>query len=376
MKIMINCSTLKKGGVLQVGHSLVSELLQRSDHEYYFVLSSRLRKDFPDMEDGERFITHDVRPSVYLSLTGREKRLDALEKTIRPEVVFTVFGPSYWKPRSPHLCGYAKAVYNYPDSPFVRNMPRMKKWRLSLLRILHLHDFKHHNQGLVVETRDIASRLGKLLPSKKVYVVSNTYNQVFDQGALWDERLRLPDFDGLTLLSITANYRHKNLQVIPEVITYLRDRHPSLRFRFVLTLDREDYQRISEEHARHILFLGRVSIYQVPSLYRQADLMFMPTLLECFSATYPESMRMGVPILTSDMSFARDVCGDAAMYFDPLSPQSIGEAIYTLASKKELRSELAERGQKRLASFENAQTRAQKYIEILLTTYEANHSKF
>jgi glycosyltransferase involved in cell wall biosynthesis len=376
MKILINCSMLKKGGVLQVGHSFVSQLLNQNDHDYYIVLSSLLRKDFPEMEDGPRFITYDVKPSVFLSLTGREKKLDALVESIQPDVVFSVFGPAYWKPKCPHVSGYAKAAYFYPDSPFIQSMPIRKKIRLLLLRTLHMHDFKRFNQALVVETNDAARRLESLIPSKKVFVVSNTYNQVFDHPELWDDTLNLPDFEGITLLSITANYPHKNLSVIPGVISYLKEHYPALKFRFVLTLNRNDYRSVDEEQARHILFLGPVSIHQVPSLYKQSDLMFMPTLLECFSATYPESMRMSVPILTSDMPFARDVCGDAALYFDPLSIQSIGEAIHSLASSEALRSEMVERGQLRLSTFETFKTRAQKYIELLETSYEANHSKF
>ncbi|TFH24056.1 MAG: glycosyltransferase [Bacteroidia bacterium] len=376
MKILINCSMLKKGGVLQVGHSLVSELLHQKDHDYYFILSSLLRKDFPEMEEGPRFITYNVTPSVFLSLTGREKKLDALVERIQPDVVFSVFGPTYWKPKCPHVSGYAKAAYFYPDSPFIQGMPVRRKIRLFILKTLHMHDFKRFNQALVVETNDAAKRLESLIPSKKVFVVSNTYNQVFDQPELWDNTLKLPEFEGITLLSITANYRHKNLAVIPGVISYLKEHYPSLKFRFVLTLNRNEFRSVDEEQARHILFLGRASIHQVPSLYKQSDLMFMPTLLECFSATYPESMRMSVPVLTSDMPFARDVCGDAALYFDPLSIESIGEAIYTLASSEDLRSDMAERGQHRLATFETSLTRAQKYIDILETSYEANHSKF
>jgi len=376
MKILINCSMLKKGGVLQVGHSFVSELLLRKDHDYYFILSSLLRKDFPEMEESPRFITYDVIPSVLLVLTGREKKLDAMVERIQPDVVFSVFGPSYWKPKCTHVCGYAKAAYFYPDSPFIQRMPFRRKLKLSVLKTLHMRDFKRFNQALVVETKDAASRLETLVPSKKVFVVSNTYNQVFDQPDLWDDSLKLPEFDGITLLSISANYRHKNLALIPDVISYLKEHDPSLKFRFVLTLNKSDYRSVDEEVARHILFLGPVSILQVPSLYKQSDLMFMPTLLECFSATYPESMRMSVPILTSDMPFARDVCGDAALYFDPLSPESIAKAIHSLASSEALRSEFADRGKSRLATFETSLTRAQKYIDILETSYEANHSKF
>ena len=375
MKILINCSSLKKGGVLQVGHSFVSELLDRKDHDYYFVLSSLLRKDFPEIEDSQRFITYDVKPSVYLSLTGKEKYLNALCDTINPDVVFSVFGPAYWKPSCTHVSGYAKCSYIYPESPFIQQMPLLTKLRLLLLKALHMYDFKRFNQGLVVESTDTANRLRIVLPSKEIEVVSNTYNQVFDEPELWDNSLELPHFEGITLLSISANYKHKNLEIIPAVIKYLKQTYPSLKFRFVLTLNRENFTDLEEEIARHILFLGRVSIYQVPSLYKQSDLMFMPTLMECFSATYPESMRMGVPVLISNMTFATEVCDDAAAYFDPMSPKSIGETIHELATRDDLRKELAEKGTLRLSTFESASTRAQKYIDILETSYEANNSK-
>ena len=377
MKILINCSTLKKGGVLQVAHSLVTELFERSDHDYFFIFSSKLRNDFPDLdEDPDRFITYDVKPSVFLSLTGREKYLNSVMDRIKPDVVFTVFGPTYWKPKCPHLVGYAKASYFYPESPFTQQMPFFRKMKLLLLRQFHMHDFRHFNQAIVTETTDTSERLATLLPNKKIYTVSNTYNQIFDEPEKWDEGVQLPEFDGITMLSITANYRHKNLSVIPRVIDYLSEHHPKLKYRFVLTLKREHYQEIEERHSRHILFLGRVSIHQAPSLYRQSDFMFMPTLLECFSATYPEAMRMENPVLTSDMPFARAVCGDAAVYFEPLSAESIGEAIYSLASNATLRSEMIARGKKRLETFETSTSRAQKYIEILEKTYEADHSQF
>jgi len=350
-----------------VGHSFVSECLKRSDHEYFFILSSTLAKDFQSIkkQDEKRVFTYDARPSVYLSLTGKERFLNELLAQIDPDVVFTVFGPSYWKPDRPHLVGFAKAGYFYPDSPFVQQMPFFRKLKVQVLKIFHVYDFRHFNQAIVTETTDTSQRLSTLLPGKRIFTVSNTYNQIFNEPEKWDRGVSLPDFDGVTMLSITANYRHKNLSIIPRVIDYLGEHHPRLNYRFVLTLKREDYQEIEERHARHILFLGRVSIYQAPGLYQQSDFMFMPTLLECFSATYPEAMKMENPILTSDMPFARAVCGDAAVYFDPQSPASIGEAIYSLASSEALRLEMIARGEKRLETFETATSRAQQYIEIL-----------
>ena len=67
-----------------------------------------------------------------------------------------------------------------------------------------------------------------------------------------------------------------------------------------------------------------------PKLYNQADAMFLPTLLETFSASYPEAMKMERPILTSDLDFAKDICGDAALYFNPLDSYDIANKIKTI----------------------------------------------
>ena len=69
-----------------------------------------------------------------------------------------------------------------------------------------------------------------------------------------------------------------------------------------------------------------MDITECPSLYEQADVMFQPTLLECFSATYPEAMKMQRPIVTTDIEFAHGLCGPAAHYYSPLSAEDAARA--------------------------------------------------
>ena len=45
-------------------------------------------------------------------------------------------------------------------------------------------------------------------------------------------------------------------------------------------------------------------------------------------------MQFGLPILTSDYDFAREVCADSASYFDPLNPNDIARAIARLSSRE------------------------------------------
>ena len=87
-----------------------------------------------------------------------------------------------------------------------------------------------------------------------------------------------------------------------------------------------------------------MDISEVPSLYEQTDIVFQPTLLECFTAVYPEAMRMRRPIVTTDLEFAHGLCGDAALYYSATDPEAASERLIELISNTELRQQLVDNG--------------------------------
>ncbi len=56
---------------------------------------------------------------------------------------------------------------------------------------------------------------------------------------------------------------------------------------------------------------GPVPVTDGPQLYQTCDFLLLPTILETFSGTYPEAMAMGLPIITTDLDFAHEICQDA-----------------------------------------------------------------
>lgn len=84
------------------------------------------------------------------------------------------------------------------------------------------------------------------------------------------------------------------------------------------------------------------------------DALLMPSLLESFSGTYLEAMHFGLPILTSDLDFAREVCHDAALYFDPWDTASIRDAILRVKNESELAHNLCEKGNSRLVGMQKS----------------------
>lgn len=368
MKIIVNCSSLKTGGALQVGLSFLNEIINNKDHEFYVVLSDELEEQLNKDLFSKRFkfYNYSIRPTIANALFGFDSYLSSLEKKISPDVVFSVFGPTYWKPKSKHIVGYAKPQYIYKsETPFFDKISFLNKIKLWCKGKLHIHDFNNFASEYITESPDVSKKLRQILKSGVVHTVTNNSSRIYGTRGLWEENINLKSFDGITLLTISANYPHKNLNIIPKVVSFLRCANPNFKFRFILSIEENELGDISEEQKKHIIFLGKVNVNECPNLYSQSDIMFLPTLLECFSASYPEAMKMEVPIITSDLSFARGICEDAAYYVDPLSPKEIGEAIVKVSSDNTLQKKLIDSGRKQLKKFDTPEQRAKKYLQII-----------
>jgi glycosyltransferase involved in cell wall biosynthesis len=111
--------------------------------------------------------------------------------------------------------------------------------------------------------------------------------------------------------------------------------------------------------------LGVVPVVAGPSLYESCDICFMPTVLECFSATYPEAMAMGLPIVTTDLGFLRDVCQDAALYFPPNNSRIAAERILELLGSESLWNRLIMAGKRVLRGLPTASERFRMYVQLL-----------
>ena len=372
MKILINACNLKAGGGLQVADSIVHELKNHPEHKYVAVVSSKLIDACRDAEAEGRVevVEYDLPHSMVHAITGRDRFLDRLVDVQHIDAVLTIFGPSRWRPRKPHLCGFARPQIVIPESPFWQVIKGAQRVKSNVLRAVNRWLFDMSAMNMWTENSFISSRVKELWPRKKVYTVTNNYNQVFDEPSVWDNSISLPRFDGLTLLTVSAHYPHKNLDIIRPCIEWLAEHQPELKFRFVLTLNEDKFPLHTEREREHIVLIGPVDIRQVPHLYEQSDVMFLPTLLECFSASYTEAMRMRVPILTTDLGFAHSICAEAACYFAPVSASDLGEKIVRLATDNAYCQQLTDAGTRRLPCFDTFAERAQKLIEITASLAE------
>ena len=90
---------------------------------------------------------------------------------------------------------------------------------------------------------------------------------------------------------------------------------------------------------------------RLAELYTNAKVFVYPSLYEGFGIPPLEAMAFDCPVACSNASSIPEVVGDAAVLFDPLSIDSVAEAIVSLLRDNELRQQVVARGRERIKIF-------------------------
>jgi len=370
MKLIINCSHIKATGATQVSVSFIKECIRYAENEYHVFMSKTISSQFDYKKFPSNFSFYIFDNKPFFDLKGLQAwyRLTKLESSIAPDCVLTVFGPGVWKPNAPHIMGYAYPYYIYEDSPFYNQIDSYRKFKIFFYKMFHKILLERNGSYYICETNDVAERLPNYLKCKKdnIFVVTNTFSDVFESFLPGNiPKLEPKTGNEFRLITLSSFSIHKNLTILNKVIPILKREEKQINFKFVLTISGEAFEKnFTSEVKENIVNLGRVAINDCPQIYSECDAMFLPTLMECFSASYAESMKMGIPILTSNLPFAKTVCLDAALYFDPLDPEEIANQIIALAKSKKKQLSLIDRGFEVLNKFDSPKDRCQKYLNL------------
>jgi len=102
---------------------------------------------------------------------------------------------------------------------------------------------------------------------------------------------------------------------------------------------------------RRIKWIGPVPDGYREALYRSALFFAFPSIYEGFGIPVLDALVCGCPVLVSGIGSLREICGDAALYVDPMDIGSIAEGLQRLLTDAPLRLDLAARGAARLPFF-------------------------
>ncbi|MDL5046620.1 glycosyltransferase family 1 protein [Oscillatoria amoena NRMC-F 0135] len=147
---------------------------------------------------------------------------------------------------------------------------------------------------------------------------------------------------------------HKNLTSLLDAFALVVSDLPSYRLK-IIGKDFLSEQLAKEVRSRNLHervdLEGELDENLLLNRYRHATALVHPSLAEGFGFTPLEAMACGTPALVSRAGSLPEVCGDAALYFDPHKPEEIAARMKQIVVENNLRQEMIEHGLQHVKKF-------------------------
>lgn len=200
-------------------------------------------------------------------------------------------------------------------------------------------------------TNDLATCYPQLLPKVTTTPLSSSLDQVVPYA---DQSLADTIGDTPFALYCGSLEPRKNLPRLLQAFSQARQTGNLPHHLVVVSGGGWNDIQVREQLARNAQWVHLVSAASEATkawLYQQAAFTLLPSLYEGFGIPLVESLKMGKAMITSDRSAMPEVAGDAALYVDPTNVAAIAEAIHSLCSDQQRRTELEQNALRRATQF-------------------------
>ena len=186
------------------------------------------------------------------------------------------------------------------------------------------------------------------------YITPNAPAKIWRDAGLFPSDIR--PMDRKYIIYVGNVKPHKNLQGLLNAFALLKDRTD---LDLVIVGKKDGFLHGDNETEQYALkfgervhFTGQISDAELIDWVRHAVALVFPSFYEGFGIPPLEAMAVGCPAVVSDIPALRETCGDAAIYFDPFSPEQIAAALESVSNDTQKRSSLIESGYKRQAEYD------------------------
>ncbi len=181
--------------------------------------------------------------------------------------------------------------------------------------------------AFIVQTEAMKAALVETYPEiiGRVHVIAQPAPKWLLESQLKRTQRNSRTVTGLRLFYPAAVYPHKNHRLLSAIQADQVSTWPI--FEVLLTIP----ENLNPNSALACLkCVDRLTPDKVIKAYEAADALLFLSLAESFGFPLIEAMWIGLPIICPDRPYARALCGDQAIYFDPESVVSLQEAVIDL----------------------------------------------
>jgi glycosyltransferase involved in cell wall biosynthesis len=210
-------------------------------------------------------------------------------------------------------------------------------------------------------SRDQLERYG-IVPRGKAHVLRLGIDHLDRVEADGDAPARHGVVPGGYILAIGSLARHKNLATL--VDAFVAAELPDVTLVVAGGGNPRVFQGAGLRQAPNIRYTGRISDAELKGLYAGALAFACPSLSEGFGFTPLEAMTAGCPVIATTGGAVPEVCGDAALYADPLDRDAWRDALRRIVADQPLRADLSARARERAGLFRWEDT-ARHLLDVL-----------
>jgi glycosyltransferase involved in cell wall biosynthesis len=378
MHLFLNGLAASAGGGLTYLRNVLPHLSARGDVQVTAALTPQLRQELSSLP---RISLHELNPGG--GVTGRfwqeQTALPAIIQHSGAEVLISAGNFALRKSPVPQILLSRNALYTSTD--FLRDLRQRREYGLWLdTRIkssLARRSIEWANRT-VAPTEAFAQELRQWTGCDIVAI-----HHGFDHQAFFRDQTPLPleiqqkldsEKDALRLLYVSHYNYYRNFETLLRALPLLRRKLGGRKLKLFLTclLRSEDNPGSYRAQAASALVaqlgiadsvveLGSVPYSLLHQVYRACNLYVTPAYAESFAHPLVEAMASGLPIAAADSAVHREICGDAAIYFQGFSPEKLAERIGQITAAGELSEQLSNRGRTRSLDFSWA-----KHVDELL----------
>jgi glycosyltransferase involved in cell wall biosynthesis len=357
MRLAVIAHALKGGGGVSVGKNLIQALSRvAQEHTYLFVVPGNVGYETLNLSGPDHRVKFFEANGGYARRWLFDKlSLPRLIREFRPDVVLGLGNRGLAAPPCPQAILCQDAHLFYPRKHFgnetvlLRLLISYNRWVLQrcLSRTALLLCQTPVAGSRLRETYTYRGPIAQLPNAVSADLSSEGVHSTIPAALQNAEHL-------LKLFCLARYYPYKNIEGIVHMFAkYSRELKDVIVILTVAATDHPNARKLLRSIdelnlGKHFWIVGPLKQQELAEYYRHCDALFMPTLLESFSGTYLEAMQFGCPILTSDLDFARYICGDAAIYFDPWDIESMKNAVLELKKQPDLKAQMVAKGKERL----------------------------
>ena len=235
-------------------------------------------------------------------------------------------------------------------------VPESYNWRFRLWYKILMTGLGRRASRIVTVSRssrdDIVDGFG--VPGYKIEIVAEGGEHIL-RSSPDESALRRFELDSRPyLLAVSSMAAHKNFNLVLQALE--RFSNPYFDVAIAGSANPRVFGTSGIVQSDRIKWLGHVSDAELRALYEGAMCFVFPSLYEGFGIPPLEAMNCGCPVLASNAASIPEVCGDAALYFDPRDSGALAALLERLGGDVSLRAGLSKQGvlQARKFSWEQA----------------------